>query len=105
MTFFLRLKALPSWLALSRARRAEVVATQVMPILAKFPALKVRWFDAEAFDSAQSDIVMLEGLGPRDHNHLMEGLRDSPLFSTPYFELVGLHPAFENGYEEYEASI
>lgn len=102
ISVFLRLKALPAWLSLPRSRRREIVATDVMPVVARFPSLRVRWFDAEAFDSAQSDIVLLEGLGPRDHNHLMEGLRDSPLFAAPYFEMVGVHPTFENGYEEYE---
>jgi len=103
-SLFVHLRALPAWLAMSRPERDRMVAEHAGPVLARFPGARVRWFDAEAFTARCSDILMLENLDARTASHLMEGLRDTPFFSVPWFELVDVFPALEDGFRDYESA-
>lgn len=103
MTFFLQLIATPAWLALSRADRHRIIAEHVAPVLARHPGVELRWFDAEAFSAAPSDIVMAETDDLTAWTDLIEELRDTPLWSTPFFTVHALVPAIENGFRDYEA--
>ncbi len=38
--FFIHLRALPAWLALTREKRAEFSAQKLEPIFAKYPTVK-----------------------------------------------------------------
>lgn len=66
--------------------------------------LTMRNFDAEAFSAPCSDVMMVETRDPRHHYFFMEQLRDSPMFSAPYFEVLNIISAIEDGYQAYEAS-
>ena len=50
-TFFIHLRALPAWLALAREKRAEFSAQKLELIFEKYPTVKVRWYDVEAFST------------------------------------------------------
>lgn len=104
LTFFILLNALPAWLSLSREARATAWQTpEVAAALADPEKLKLRFFDAEAFSAMCSDMLMVETCGIDAHNDLMEALRDSPVFAHPYFDLVAIIPALEEGFKRYEA--
>jgi len=104
LSLFVHLRALPAWLSLSRIARNQVIAEDVAPVIAKFHSASFRWFDAEAFTARCSDILLLENLDARSASHVMEALRDTRAFSVPYFELVDVFPALEDGFRDYEAA-
>lgn len=102
--FFLLLRATPAWLALTRAQRRGVVAEHLTPLLERSPALSTRHFDAEAFSTVCSDVMLVETSDPAHHYHFIERLRDSPLITVPYFELVQIIPTIEDGFRAFEAA-
>lgn len=104
LTFFMLLKALPAWLPLDREQRRAFRDEVLMPIFALHPATSLRYYDAEAFSGRCSDIAVFETTAVSDYYGLVEALRDSPFFSAPYFDLVDIIPALENGYRTYEAA-
>ena len=102
--FFVLLRATPAWLALSRERRGELGAEHLRPLVQRAaPLLTMRYFDAEAFTAACSDVMLIETDDPLRHYFFMEALRDTHLLSTPYFEVVQIVPAVEEGFVEYES--
>ncbi|EPJ3658188.1 darcynin family protein [Acinetobacter baumannii] len=104
-TFFIHLRALPAWLALARQKRAEFSAQKLEPIFEKYPTVKVRWYDVEAFSTKASDIAVFETTSLQDYYFVIDAIRDSELCTVPYFEFVDIIPAIEDGYVEYENSL
>ena len=100
--FFLLLRATPAWLRLSRNQRRALTDLHLAPLLVGPEAVRLRYFDAEAFTADASDVMMIETEDPRHHYFFMERLRDSPMFTVPYFELRQIVPAIEEGYALYE---
>lgn len=100
LSLFLLVRALPAWLALPRPDRRQIgdAALATLP-----DGLSFRQFDTEAFSAMCSDIWLIEGATPRSLNAAMERLRDTPLFSVPYFEFAGILPALEDGWQTFEA--
>ena len=101
LTVFILVRALPAWLALPHAERRRIGAGAV-PIE---PDVTVRQFDCEAFSAMCSDIWMLSVPSPRALNHTIERLRDTALFAHPYFDLIAILPAIEDGWQAYEAEM
>ncbi|MDJ0753267.1 MAG: hypothetical protein QNJ45_07105 [Ardenticatenaceae bacterium] len=95
LTFFVHLNATKSWLSLSHDERVYFVDQSFAPILAKYPGVTIRFFDAEAFTARCSDIVVFESESIPEYYQLMDAIRDSKVFTVPYFELVDIFPAIE----------
>jgi len=100
--FFLLLRATPAWLRLSREQRRAKSAEHLTPLLAGNESVRMRYFDAEAFSAACSDVLMIEVDDPKHHYFFMERLRDSPMITIPYFEVEQIIPSIEDGYVEFE---
>lgn len=75
--FFILLRATPAWLRLSREQRRAMNAEHLVPLLAGGEAIRMRYFDAEAFSADCSDVMMVETDDPKRHYFFMEHLRDS----------------------------
>lgn len=104
LTVFMLLRAQPSWLKLSRQARQDFIAAEVAPILARYPAVSLRFFDAEAFSGRCSDVAVWRVEDLKSWSFLMDGLRDTAFFAEPYFEVVDIIPALEDAYAEYDAA-
>lgn len=103
-TVFLHLATTPAWLALPRASRRSVVDEHLLPLFAQYATtVSVRWFDAEAFSADPTDIAMITTTSLTDWYDLFESLRDTPLWTVPYFETRQIVLAVEDGFEGYEA--
>ena len=103
--FFLLLRATPEWLRLSRRERSARVDTHLAPLLRTYPAVRTRHFDAEAFTTVCSDVMLVETTNLTQYYNFIEGLRDSPMVTVPYFEFVQIIPAIEDGFRAYEAGL
>lgn len=71
----------------------------------KYPTVKVRWYDVEAFSTKASDIAVFETASLQDYYFVIDAIRDSEFCTVPYFEFVEIIPAIEDGYVEYEESF
>ena len=60
LTFFMLLNSQPSWLALSRSERLGYIDETISPILARYPQVSLRFYDAEAFSGRCTDIAVFE---------------------------------------------
>lgn len=101
--YFVHLRALPAWLKLPRPQRAALAAQTLGAAIAASPDVRVRHFDAEAYSAPCSDIMLIETAQPAAHYFFMERLRDSVLLTEPYFEVLQIVPAIEDGYRAFEA--
>ncbi len=101
LTFFMLLRSSPAWLALSREARAAFIAQTVTPIFGRYPAVAMRFYDAEAFSGRATDVAVFETCDLRAYYFLIDALRDTPFLGLPYFEVLEIIPAVEDGYAEY----
>jgi len=102
LTFFMSLRSQPTWLALSRQQRADFIAGVVRPIFAGYPQVKLRFYDAEAFSGRCSDLAVFETTDVQAYAFLIDALRDTPFLGLPYFEVLEIIPAIEDGYADYD---
>lgn len=102
-TVLVHLTALPAWLALPRDRRREAGA-RCLAVARRQPRVRLRWLDVEAFTRACSDVLIAETSDPRAWYHLFEALRDTELFTVPYFRLEQILTGIDDGYLDYEAA-
>jgi hypothetical protein len=100
---FIMLQATEAWLALTRAARSELSERHVGASLAKYRALTLRYFDAEAFSAVCSDVMLITTDDLQQYYDFIETLRDSPMITTPYFRIVQIVPAVEDGFRGFEA--
>ena len=105
MTFFMSLRSQPAWLALSRQQRADYIAEHVRPIFARWPQVRLRFYDAEAFSGRCTDMAVFETADVRAYGFLVDALRDIAFFGLPYFEGLEIVPALEDGYVDYNAEM
>ena len=102
-TIFIHLRTTRHWLELSRGHRAAVIAEHVAPLLERYASTtSLRWFDAEAFSADPTDIAVVTTTALQDWYDLYEELRDSPLWTVPYFTTDRIVLALEQGFEGFE---
>lgn len=101
-TFFVHLNARKEWLQLDRRDRNTYFDQLKREVFAKYPDVHIRLFDAEAFTTFCSDIMMCETDNIQHYYFMMEQLRDSKIYTTPYFNVIAILPAIEDGFIEFE---
>jgi len=94
LTFFVHLNATRRWLSLSARDRERFVAERLGPILGRYPEVAGRFYDAEAFSASPSDIAVFEAPEPEVFAAFWDEVRDTEVFTAPFFEVVGVYPAF-----------
>ncbi len=97
-TFFMLLRATPAWLKLPRRQRAAFAEREITPLLARHLGVSLRFYDAEAFSGRCSDVAIWETDDLQAWSFLVDALRDSAFFAEPYFELLDIIPAIEDGW-------
>jgi hypothetical protein len=100
-TIFMSLKTQAAWLALSRRARQDFLGETVRPILARYPRVALRYYDAEAFTGVCTDMAVFETADLRAYQFLVDALRDTPFLGLPYFAVVDIVVAVEDGYRAY----
>ncbi len=103
MTIFWMVKTTPSWLALppgGESGRFSFVEKILKPILASHPGAALRFFDAEAYSSYCSDVMMWQVSNQADYNAMVEKLRET-LFWDHYFQVLHILPSIEDGYADH----
>lgn len=101
-TILVLMNATPQWLALSREQRAAFFEKSIIPAFRKVSqTVKVRLFDSEYFHARVSDFMIVETDKLDDFQQLIERLRDSKIYSAPYFEIRDLIVGQQNRFEDF----
>ena len=103
MTVFWLVKTTPAWLALppgGEGGRFSFVEKTLKPVLTRHPGTALRFFDAEAYTSYCSDVMMWQVSSQSDYNAMVEELRET-LFWDHYFQVLHILPSIEDGYADH----
>ena len=98
------LKVEPSYLQLSREIRAEKWQ-MMLGIIRAHPNVSVTWNDADTFSGECSDFVICRFKVMFDYHCMWEELKDSELFTTPYFHITRVLIGMENAFEVYDETL
>lgn len=104
-TFFVHMNATKEWLSLSREARQEYFSNSQQEVFAQYPGVNLRLYDVEAFSARCSDIAVYETDDIREYYFLIDALRDTKIYTVPYFDIVDIFPAIEEGFMEYEKHL
>ncbi|UKY48565.1 darcynin family protein [Streptomyces inhibens] len=96
----------PAWLALPRAERQRLKEAHIGPLVAKYAdRVRMRFFDAEAFQTRFTDFALVETEDLQAYYFLVEELRDSPLVGQGYLTVKDIFLGIEDGHQAYEGSL
>jgi hypothetical protein len=102
-TILLLMKATSKWLSLSRKGRRNFFARKVMPIFQQVAnTVKVSLFDSEYFHSGISDFMIVSTSNLHDYQLMIELLRDSEVYSEPFFEISDIIIGQENLFHDFD---
>jgi hypothetical protein len=101
-TILVLMNATPAWLSLSRDDRSKFFEKAVAPAFVKAgESVRVRMFDSEYFNARVSDFLVIETMSLDNYKLLIELLRDTKIYSEPYFQIVEIIPGQENLFEDF----
>jgi len=102
-TVLLLMNATPAWLTLTRQQRALFVQHQITPIFKKTSRhVRVRLYDSEYFHAKVSDYMIVETDDFYQYKLFIEMLRDTKIYSEPYFTIVDIVPGQENAFKQFD---
>ena len=101
-TVFMLLKATAAWLALSRDEPDAHYDSALMQVFNRFPAVRLRCFDASAFHGRCSDVLVWDTTDMAEYHEAVETLRAHPLLGQRYFEIVEVIPSIPDGWRDFE---
>jgi hypothetical protein len=96
-SIFMLVKATPEWLAIPPQGRFAFLRERIEPILRANPAVRLRFFDAEAYSARVSDVALWETGDLAAYHRVVEALRETPFWDR-YFLVQEIVPAVENAY-------
>jgi hypothetical protein len=94
-TIYMHLKTRDAWLALMPPERRSYIAKNIFPILGRHPAVKVRFYDAEAYTARMSDVMVIDTSDMRQYESLIDALRTQE-FWYRYFDVIDIIKTTEN---------
>lgn len=101
-TILLLLNATPQWLSLTREARSDFFEKHVIPVFREIGrSTQARFYDSEYFHAAVSDFLIIHTSDINDYKLLIEKLRDSKVYSAPYFEVKDIITGQENAFEDF----
>jgi Darcynin, domain of unknown function len=90
---------------LGRDRRAQLVAELGGIFAYAAAAVQVRYFDAEAFGHGYTDFIFAETSDLDAYHFMWERIKDTVLFTVPYFAIKDVVFGIEEGYRAYEREV
>lgn len=105
-TILVLMSATPSWLSLTRDQRSSFVEKDLLPIVQRVgETVNVRFFDSEYFHSSVSDFMLINTTNLDEYKLLIELLRDTKVYSAPYFEIKDIIVGQENLFEDFNDKL
>ena len=105
-TILVLMSATPCWLSLTRDQRSSFVEKDLLPIVQRVgETVNVRFFDSEYFHSSVSDFMLITTTNLDEYKLLIELLRDTKVYSAPYFEIKDIIVGQENLFEDFNDKL
>jgi len=105
-TIIILIATTEKWLRLSRKERREFFEHVLGPIMEKYrETVSVRLFDSEGFNAKNTDFIIIETTNLNDYYFFWEEIRDSKIYTEPYFMVNEIVVGKEEGYKEYEETL
>lgn len=105
-TIIVLMNATPQWLSLTRELRADFFEKSVAPVFKSVGnTVSVRLFDSEYFHASVSDFMIISADDLNDYQELIERLRDTKIYGTPYFEIKDIIVGQENRFEDFNTKF
>ncbi len=96
-TIFMMVRTTAAWLHLTPKARFAFLGSDIVPILAAYPQVRMRFFDSESYNARVSDVILWETADLDSYRSVIDRLRETAFWTT-YFEVVEIVPAVENDY-------
>ena len=97
LTIFFRVRTTSAWLAKTPQAREAFRQQVLQPILGRRMGVRLRYFDAEAYNADTTDVLMWEVSDEADYRALIEDLRETPFWGQ-YFDVLEIIPTVEDGF-------
>jgi len=105
-TILLLMNATPQWLSLTREERTSFVEKELTPIIQRVSkTVKVSFYDSEYFHASVSDFMIINTSVLDDYKMFIELLRDTDVYSVPYFEIKDIIVGQENLFEYFNERL
>ena len=85
--FVVSIKANPSWLKLDRPSRENYWDRARLVIKEYADRVSFSYYDADAFQSHMSDMVICHAINPIEFHHLWDRLKDTALFCDGFYTI------------------
>ena len=92
-TVFMLLRATPRWLDLDTDERQSLQDSALVHVYDRFPAVRLRFFDASAFHGRCTDLMVWETTDMPEYRAAVESLRRHALLHEPHFEVLDVIPS------------
>lgn len=105
-TVLVLLSATPQWLSLTRTQRGLFFEQEVAPLFQKVgKTVSVGLYDSEYFHASVSDFMIINTANLEDYQLLIEMLRDTKIYSAPYFEVKDIIVGQQNRFEDFNERL
>lgn len=102
-TILILLSTTEKWLRLTRPQRGEFVSTALEPIIGRYSdSLKLKMFDSESMNARHTDFIIIETNDLNKYYHFWEEIRDSKIYTEPYFIVNEIIVGQEEAFKEFE---
>lgn len=101
-TIFMLLQATSSWLAMTPVTRHQFVEQTLRPVLGRYPRVRLRYFDAEAYSARTTDVLVWETSDDEAYRDLVDDLRETPFWGT-FFLVREIIPSIEEDFARHYA--
>jgi hypothetical protein len=96
-TVFMLLRATARWRDLDADERESLRDSALVHVYNRFPAVRLRLFDASAFHGRCSDLMVWETTDMPEYRAAVESLRHHALLREPHFEVLDVIPSVPDG--------
>ena len=105
-TIVILISTTEKWLRLNRKERNNFFEQSLQPLVLKYGEyLNVRLFDAESFNAKNTDFLIIETSNLNQYYYFWEEIRDSKIYTEPYFIINEIVVGKEDGFREFEETI
>jgi len=105
-TIIILIATTEKWLRLSRKERNNFFEKSLQPLTLKYEKfLSVRLFDAESFNAKNTDFLIIEATDLNQYYYFWEEIRDSKIYTEPYFIINEIVVGKEDGFKEFENTL
>lgn len=105
-TVLILLSTTENWLRLTREERNKFNEKFFVPLIKKYQEfIEIRLFDSESTHALHTDFMIIETTDLTQYYYFWEEVRDSEIYTIPYFKINDILIGQEDGFKDYEKNL